>query len=322
MKRAVCALLAALMLLLTACGGKGSIDISDVYGSISEKMSLGKNELSLDGDPAVSGVLMPKASGKKVYKNNKASMDASNTRDGYVMIAYTASTSKRVKVLITGPSAVRYTYNLTPGKGYVTFPLSDGSGKYTIGVYRQTDGEKYAVELSKTMKVKLDDEFAPFLRPNQYVNYSADSQAVAIAKKLTANCGTDLEKITAVYNYVISHLSYDYYKAETVQSGYLSDIDAVLKSGKGICYDYAAVMTAMLRSQGVPTKLVVGYTSDMYHAWINVYTKSDGWVDGVIYFDGTTWKLMDPTFASSSGSNSQIMQYIGNSGNYTAKYLY
>ena len=95
------------------------------------------------------------------------------------------------------------------------------------------------------MKVKLDDEFAPFLRPNQYVNYSADSQAVAIAKKLTASCGTDLEKITAVYNYVISHLSYDYYKAETVQSGYLSDIDAVLKSGKGICYDYAAVMTAM-----------------------------------------------------------------------------
>ena len=61
---------------------------------------------------------------------------------------------------------------------------------------------------------------------------------------------------------------------------------------------------------------------DMYHAWINVYTNSDGWVDGVIYFDGTTWKLMDPTFASSSGSNSQIMQYIGNSGNYTAKYLY
>ena len=71
----------------------------------------------------------------------------------------------------------------------------------------------------------------------------------------------------------------------------------------------------MLRSQDIPTKLVVGYTGNLYHAWINVYLEGQGWVDNIIYFDGNSWKLMDPTFASSSGQSQEIMQYIGNGSN-------
>ena len=81
-------------------------------------------------------------------------------------------------------------------------------------------------------------------------------------------------------------------------------------------------MAAMLRSQNVPTKLVVGYSGSIYHAWISVYSEETGWVDGAIYFDGTTWKLMDPTFASSGNQSKQIMEYIGNGANYSAKYFY
>ena len=81
-------------------------------------------------------------------------------------------------------------------------------------------------------------------------------------------------------------------------------------------------MSAMLRSQNIPTKLVVGYTGTAYHAWISTYTTKSGWVEGVIFFDGTTWKLMDPTFASSGKSSDAIMKYIGDGKNYTEKYLY
>ena len=95
-----------------------------------------------------------------------------------------------------------------------------------------------------------------------------------------------------------------------------------LAQKKGICFDYAALMTAMLRSQDIPTKLVVGYTGSLYHAWINVFLEGQGWVDNVIYFDGHDWKLMDPTFASSGKQSKEIMQYIGNGGNYKAKYSY
>lgn len=41
----------------------------------------------------------------------------------------------------------------------------------------------------------------------------------------------------------------------------------------------------------------------VYHAWINVYSEEEGWIDAAIYFDGQEWKLMDPTFASSNNSS-------------------
>ena len=96
----------------------------------------------------------------------------------------------------------------------------------------------------------------------------------------------------------------------------LPNLDQIYKRKKGICFDYAAVMTAMLRSQGVPTKLVIGYTGNAYHAWVNVYSKKRGWITGAIYFNGKKWKLMDPTFASTSKSSKSIMKYIGNGRNY------
>jgi len=99
-------------------------------------------------------------------------------------------------------------------------------------------------------------------------------------------------------------------------------LDSVLAEKKGICFDYASLMTGMLRSQGIPCKLVVGYAGKAYHAWISVWTAETGWIEGTIYFDGSTWHRMDPTFASSGSSSKSIMQYIGDGSNYTEKYLY
>ena len=271
--------------------------------------------------PATAAVLPTVASGTTVYSNEKAKVDASNAKDGYVMVAYNGQSKNRLKVRVTGPGGIVYTYDLNKNGNYEVFPLSDGNGKYAVGVYENTSGNKYALAFSTPVTVKTDS-YAPFLRPNQYVNYTANSQAVKKAAELTAGKKTDLEKITAIYHYTITALTYDKQKAQTVQSGYLPDVDKVLAEKKGICFDYAALMTAMLRSQGIPTKLVVGYTGDVYHAWINTYIPEQGWIEGIIFFDGTTWKLMDPTFASSANQSKQIMEYIGNGSNYSAKYLY
>ena len=42
------------------------------------------------------------------------------------------------------------------------------------------------------------------------------------------------------------------------------DVDVILQEQKGICFDYAALMTAMLRSSGIPTVLI----SDMQRIFI------------------------------------------------------
>ena len=78
-------------------------------------------------------------------------------------------------------------------------------------------------------------------------------------------------------------------------------------------------MTAMLRVQRIPTKLVVGYAGELYHAWISVYLDGVGWIDNIIYFDGKDWVRMDPTFAASGCGASE---YVGDSSNYHDLYYY
>jgi len=260
------------------------------------------------------------ASGVLEKRNDKAVIDYSNTKDGYVMVCCTAATDKKLKAQVQGPSTT-YTYDLTPGK-WAAFPLSDENGTYKITVYQNTGGSKYAAVLSLSVEVVMEDEFAPFLRSNQYVDFDAASRTVAKAAELTAGITDPLKKVEKVYDFVVQNLTYDKELASTVKSGYLPDLDKVLEKRKGICFDYAALMTGMLRSQGVPAKLVVGYAGEVYHAWISVWSETDGWIDGVIWFDGATWQRMDPTFASSGGSSPDILDYIGTGSNYTPKYFY
>ena len=269
---------------------------------------------------AISTDLTPVASGTLTAQNAKAVIDYSNTQDGYVMVQYTASTTKRLKVQVKGP-ATTYTYNLTAGK-WETFPLSDGNGGYQIVVYENITGTKYATALSASCTVTLKDEFAPFLRPIQYVDYGSAPNTVAKAAELTSGLTEPLDKVKVVYDYIVENITYDKQLASSVQSGYLPVLDTVLAKKTGICFDYAALMAGMLRSQEVPCKLVVGYAGTAYHAWISVWSEKTGWIDGVIYFNGTSWQRMDPTFASTGKQSASVMQYIGDGKNYTVKYLY
>ena len=269
--------------------------------------------------PAVSIVLEAEPSGEMESRCDAAVIDYSHTDDGYIMARYTAQTDKRLKFRVIGPTTT-YTYNL-PVDQWAVFPLSDGNGSYQAALYINTYDSKYALVMTAQFTVELQDEFAPFLRPNQYVDYSCAPEAVAKGAELCAGLEHPLDKVAAVYDFAVDNLTYDYDRAATVKSGYLPVLDDVLAEKKGICFDYAALMTAMLRSQEVPCKLVVGYAGSVYHAWISVWTEENGWVDGAIFFDGHMWKRMDPTFASSGYRSEEIMDFIEN-GNYTVKYLY
>ena len=321
--------LAALMFIsaLTGCSQNDTVDILDPdelndMAYEGDVVELALEMVPLTETPALFTMSMPTASGTNVRKNAKAEIDYSNIKDGYIMVRFLQTTSKQLRVIVKGPSAVQYTYTLKSNGDYEVYPLSDGNGSYTVGVYEQIDGTKYSTANSVSFSVTLKDEFAPFLRPNQYVNYKTDSKTVAKAAELIKGKNDLTSQISVIYNYVISNLTYDRELAANVKSGYLPDVDAVLAKGKGICFDYAAVMTSMLRSQGIPTKLVVGYAGQAYHAWINVYSEETGWINNAIYFDGKEWKLMDPTFASTANQSDAVMKYIGDGANYTSKFLY
>ena len=302
-------------LVCCGCGGRSAVeDTVNLGGLLDESVPL--------TDAPAKGYFSVSSPGTASEKNRDAAIDYSNTADGYVTAAWTGQADSRLKVLVNCPGGVTYQYNLRTDGEYEAFPLSDGDGTYTVGVYRNISGSEYAAILSASFPVTLTDEFAPFLRPNQYVNYRPDSAAAVRASELCAGMEDNLKKVEAVYAFVVSNTVYDGEKAKTVTAGYLPDVDDTLRTGKGICFDYAALMAAMLRTQGVPVKLVVGYTGEVYHAWLNVWSETSGWIEGGIFFDGKEWMLMDPTFASGGNSSRSVMNYISDESNYTAKFLY
>ena len=263
--------------------------------------------------------LLPEAPGTAVYGNDAVSIDASNSSEGYVMICYNGSVDK-VKLQITTPDQTTYTYNLALGS-YETFPLQGGNGTYDIKILEHAYDDKYSVLFTQKLDVTITDEFKPFLYPNQYVWFEQNYSAVSFAKTLSEDSSNDLDYVEQVYLYVIGNITYDEELAETVTSGYLPNIDNTMRTKKGICFDYASLMAAMLRSQNIPTRLVVGYSGDAYHAWISVYLDEIGWVDGIIQFDGKSWSLMDPTLGANNSSSS-VKKYVGDGSNYTVKDFY
>ena len=301
-----------MILLLCGCGGTESVQITTSLKSVPVPVP------NLAAANSILSAIDTSASGTAEERTADAIVDYSNVSDGYVMVQYIGNSESRIKAQVKGPSET-YSYDITKDV-WATFPLSEGNGEYSVKVFENVGGTKYAQLMSASFTAEISDEFAPFLRPNQYVNYADAPNAVAIACGLTEDIDGTLDKVAAVYEYVVHTLSYDKELAETVKTGYLPELDAVLEKGSGICFDYASLMTAMLRSQGIPCKLVVGYAGSAYHAWISVWVDGEGWIDKVVYFDGKTWQRMDPTFASTGGKTAQ--EFIGDGSNYMEKYFY
>ena len=108
-----------------------------------------------------------------------------------------------------------------------------------------------------------------------------------------------------------------------MKSGYVPDPDRALSKGSGICYDYASLMAAMTRSQGIPTRLVIGYASkDIYHAWNEVWTDETGWITPELLLSQKGYNIVDATFYAGSADKASIAGYISDSGNYASLYYY
>ena len=287
------------VLLFTGCGSSGSDpDEPPVYSPLQ--------------------VLVPEAPGTKTLGNSPLVLDISDTDQGY-LTAVSDSTDQMMNVQLTAEDGVVYSYFISPGESAV-IPFSSGSSTYQVSCYQQISDSQYAALYADTLEIKLANEFLPFLYPNQYVNFTPDSEASKLALSMVSEDTSDIDALQIIYNYVVSHVTYDYDLADTVASGYLPDVDETLQTGKGICFDYAALTAAMLRSCDIPCKLQIGYAGDIKHEWINVYIRSRGWVDKAVEFSGDSWSRMDPTFDSNSEDKDTIQEYIGDNNNYTVQF--
>ena len=243
-------------------------------------------------------------------------VDLSGVDEGYIGISAVSNTKLRFQVFHGEDT---YTYIVASDGTPSIFPLSGGSGYYSFRLLENITDNKYMEVYSDDCYADMDDEFQPFLRPSDYVPYSPESECVKKAQEFTLTCGDAMGFIGCVYDYITSSVRYDTKKASTVTSGYMPDPDETMRTGKGICFDYAALAAAMLRSQGIPTKMVFGYVSpdDVYHAWNMFYTPETGWV--TVKFEADPgWNRMDLTFSAGGVSES----FVGDGENYADLYYY
>lgn len=251
-----------------------------------------------------------------------AETDLSRLDRGVASVRYTGQTQGRVKVQLTKSEGETYNFDLNSDGDWETYPLTQGDGTYTLTVLEQVEGATYLPAFTQALALALVDPLAPFREPNQFVNYTDASQAAALAKELTAQAETDLAKISLLFDYVVDNLAYDDAKAETVEPGYLPNVDETLESGTGICFDYAALLCALLRNADVPCKLAVGDSGGVYHAWVEVWCGTSGELTGPIPIKAGAWTILDPTFVSGQARSEEIIAYVTDRDNYAARYYY
>ena len=310
---ACAAALATVALSLAGCGGSGGSGGGAPGAPTGQGQTSGpafeRPELALSPFDASA------ASGE-----NGASIDASHLSEGYVAAAATASTRLKLQISLEG-SEKTYYFDLPSDGTPISCPLVEGDGVYTFTIWENTSGQRYSelYELAD-QQVVLTDEFQPFIRPSVYCDYDASSQSTKLANELCAGAQNEGDAVRGIYEWIVGNIGYDEGKAVELAdaSGYLPDPDACIADGSGICFDYASLAAAMLRSQGIPCKIVTGYVSpdNIYHAWNMVYI--DGtWMDARIDIEQNTWTRIDTTFAAGSGSS-----YVGDGATYTDLYTY
>lgn len=225
-----------------------------------------------------------------VYAYSGISIDTNKAKEGMVKVSY-SGINKKTKVMVEKGSE-KYYYDLNKEEDY--FPLQLGQGDYTVAVLENTDGNKYKVLSKKTFNADIKDEKAVYLKSAQPVIWNENMKAIKFAKTLSKDKKTDPEIVQALYDYVIGNIKYDNEKIKFVNSDYIPNVDMVFEEGKGMCYDYSALFCAMIRSCGIPAKLVKGYKDDIkeYHAWNEVYIDGD-WVVVDTTYD--VWSIEDGT---------------------------
>jgi transglutaminase-like putative cysteine protease len=140
---------------------------------------------------------------------------------------------------------------------------------------------------SISARVKMQDtperqrlrDGSAFLASEPYIEITAAPIRRLAAEVKGAN---ETATMTAIYNWVRSHLSYAGFVADDLGAEY------AMRERRGDCTEYAYLTAALARANGIPARVMGGYVTSVdtiarsrdYHNWAELY------VDGA-------WRLVD-----------------------------
>jgi transglutaminase-like putative cysteine protease len=244
-------------------------------------------------------------------------IDLGKTANGVVLLKISSSTvdsSLKCKAILSANGKM-YQYDIVKRDTFVGLPLQFEEGTYTLSIYKQIQDTNYSTLTSKSFTVNLDSTLSPYTAASIIADFASYSPCVVKANSLCSGKTTTDGKVDAVYRWIMANITYNRTLASQITAGqvttYLPSPDKTYANKIGICFDYASLMCAMLRSQGIPTRLIKGMTPYGYHAWNEVYFEGRGWVVVASFqwynVSSTAWGMFDSTFAAGGLTSKQIL---------------
>lgn len=102
------------------------------------------------------------------------------------------------------------------------------------------------------------------------------------------------DKLLAIHGYVTQSLSYWHIPGKV----HIPNPEKILWEKRGTCYDYSSLFASMLRSVGIPCKLVIGH--------VDGYKGLHAWNEALL---GGEWVIVDATFDAVHGGMGERVGY-------------
>jgi hypothetical protein len=155
----------------------------------------------------------------------------------------------------------------------------------------------------------------PSLRPYLQMPEGSDriGQLAQDILRATPSADTVLQKIMTIEKYLQTNYRYTLDVPPT-SSGMPID-DFLFRQKAGFCEHYATAMTLLLRSIGIPTRLVTGFLPGEWNEFGKYYTvrqsNAHAWVE--VWFERSGWIPFDPTPPAPPDNSNSFLGLVGRS---------
>lgn len=159
---------------------------------------------------------------------------------------------------------------------------------------------QYTVYSSPTTLNAGEKKAAALLYPDfilqQYLQVPVMSaQIIELARQVTQPATSVAQTVALVHTHLLAHYRYNL-DVPSLQSAHPLE-DFLLTRKTGYCEHYATAMVVMLRTVGIPARLVTGFLATEWNEFGGYYTvrqrDAHAWVE--VYFPQSGWITMDPT---------------------------
>ncbi|MGA8489209.1 MAG: DUF3488 and transglutaminase-like domain-containing protein [Terriglobales bacterium] len=191
------------------------------------------------------------------------------------------------------PRLVQGNYRLlSMDNGDAVFDLDP---EHPVGRYEATSD---IAQPSLSQLRAASNDYPPEILLNYLQLPRVDDRVLPLAKQVTASTDNNYDKAAAVERYLRTHFGYTLQLPRTVPRDPVANF--LFERKQGHCEYFASAMAIMLRTLGIPSRVVNGFRTGEFNDLTSQYvvrgSNAHSWVEA--YFPGYGWISFDPTPAA------------------------